>query len=489
MNRTDNPKVFISYSWSSQAHKDWVRQEIAEALIKNGIDVILDQWDLREGNDSYAFMEKMVNDPTISKVLIITDKQYCLKCNSRKGGVGTEAMIISPEVYNNVEQEKFIPIVTEYDESGLAFLPTYLKGKIYIDFSNKVNFFEEFEKLLRNIVGKPLHKKSPLGSLPIFEDTHQSKTLKIFHIKNSIKDVVVKSNKAELYLLENYMNSFLDSLEEYRLGQSEINDEYDAIFMQNLQELKILRDDFIEVTEFCITSIDNTRIYNLFFSFFERLIAFKFPPDFINQWNEIWFDNYSFFMYELFIYFITILIKNEKYDEVNLFTEDFYYNDKIRLSFDQVKWKYYVFFSHNKTLEEYRKNKLKLNWKSETARVIEERATLKNYHFNMLMQTDFLLFLKFIFSFNDYENSTLKIWEWPPVLLNHAERIKGFEMFLRAENKKNFEKIKILLNVKDKSELREKWNKANSLLEIDKFDPYRRVSLGYFLNFDSLYNS
>jgi len=184
MNRTDNPKVFISYSWSSQAHKDWVRQEIAEALIKNGIDVILDQWDLKEGNDSYAFMEKMVNDPTISKVLIITDKQYCLKCNSRKGGVGTEAMIISPEVYNNVEQEKFIPIVTEYDESGLAFLPTYLKGKIYIDFSNKVNFFEEFEKLLRNIVGKPLHKKSPLGSLPIFEDTHQSKTLKIFHIKN-----------------------------------------------------------------------------------------------------------------------------------------------------------------------------------------------------------------------------------------------------------------------------------------------------------------
>jgi hypothetical protein len=39
------PKVFISYSWSSS---DRVL-EFAKRLMANGVDVILDKWDLKEG--------------------------------------------------------------------------------------------------------------------------------------------------------------------------------------------------------------------------------------------------------------------------------------------------------------------------------------------------------------------------------------------------------------------------------------------------------
>lgn len=45
--------------------------ELAERLIANGIDVILDVWDLKPGHDKYAFMEQSVNDPSVNKVLII----------------------------------------------------------------------------------------------------------------------------------------------------------------------------------------------------------------------------------------------------------------------------------------------------------------------------------------------------------------------------------------------------------------------------------
>ena len=38
-------KVFISYSWDSDAHKEWVRQ-LGERLVTNGVEVILDQWKL-----------------------------------------------------------------------------------------------------------------------------------------------------------------------------------------------------------------------------------------------------------------------------------------------------------------------------------------------------------------------------------------------------------------------------------------------------------
>jgi len=40
------PKLFVSYSHDSQPHKDWVLQ-LATRLVKNGVDVILDQWDLK----------------------------------------------------------------------------------------------------------------------------------------------------------------------------------------------------------------------------------------------------------------------------------------------------------------------------------------------------------------------------------------------------------------------------------------------------------
>ena len=71
--------------------------------------------DLKEGNDKYEFMERCVNDSSITKVLIICDKAYAQKANDRTGGVGDETVIISSEVYGNARQEKFIPIIAERD--------------------------------------------------------------------------------------------------------------------------------------------------------------------------------------------------------------------------------------------------------------------------------------------------------------------------------------------------------------------------------------
>ena len=88
--RTDPPKIFISYSWSSVAHENRVR-ELAERLMSDGVLVVLDKWDLKEGQDKFKFMEQMVNDPSIKRVLIICDKEYAEKADERKGGAGTES--------------------------------------------------------------------------------------------------------------------------------------------------------------------------------------------------------------------------------------------------------------------------------------------------------------------------------------------------------------------------------------------------------------
>ena len=93
----DTTKLFISYSWSNSTHEQWVT-DLATELREAGVDVILDKWDLKEGYDAVAFMEKMVTDPDIKKVAIVTDETYAKKADGRAGGVGTETQIISKEV-------------------------------------------------------------------------------------------------------------------------------------------------------------------------------------------------------------------------------------------------------------------------------------------------------------------------------------------------------------------------------------------------------
>lgn len=162
---SNSPKVFMSYSWSSEEYEQWVLQ-LAEALVRDGVDLVLDKWHLEAGQDKYAFMETMVTDEAIHKVIILCDRRYAERADKRGGGVGTESQIISPRIYEGVDQKKFIPVVTERDENGKSLLPVFLRNRLYIDMSNQKNFSESYTELLRSIYDKPKYGKPPVGSAP-----------------------------------------------------------------------------------------------------------------------------------------------------------------------------------------------------------------------------------------------------------------------------------------------------------------------------------
>lgn len=83
------PKVFISYSWTKS---DLVLQ-VANRLMSHGVEVVLDKWDLKEGQDKYVFMEQCVNNSDITKVLIFCDKTYTEKANNRTGVLAMKRLL------------------------------------------------------------------------------------------------------------------------------------------------------------------------------------------------------------------------------------------------------------------------------------------------------------------------------------------------------------------------------------------------------------
>lgn len=265
------PKVFISYSWGSS---DLVL-ELAQRLVAHGVDVVLDKWDLKEGQDKYAFMERCVNDPEISKVLIVCDKAYAQKANDRTGGVGDETVIISSEMYGNMKQEKFIPIIAERDEGGQPYVPTYIKTRIYIDLSDAKTYEVEYEKLLRNIYEKPQFVKPKLGKRPEWIDEEKTD---FFPIKDLIRQIRGNNTEAKRRsCISRFQIAYIDILKSYYEKGSTPERKY-ALFLNT----KIIRDFFLEFVEaIAETEADYAELLTDFFeTMYNQLTCIKtFEPN------------------------------------------------------------------------------------------------------------------------------------------------------------------------------------------------------------------
>lgn len=105
---TGSPKLFISYSHDSEPHKEWVYQ-LACKLVENGVDVVLDQWDVRLGSNLVQFMEKGLANS--DRVLVLCTDNYNKKSNDGLGGVGYEKNILTGELFLNQGTSKFIPCI------------------------------------------------------------------------------------------------------------------------------------------------------------------------------------------------------------------------------------------------------------------------------------------------------------------------------------------------------------------------------------------
>jgi len=166
------PKVFISYSWDNEIHKNWVL-ELANKLTENGIYVFFDRYDLSAGKDMSYFMETSVKKA--DKVLLIMTPNYKIKAEKRVGGVGYEVSMVTAEIFKNQQSDKFIPIVRLGGRDNCT--PAFVKSKIDIDMSNDYQFNQNFEELLRTIYNEHKVKRPNLGERPNFDTTSNSQKI------------------------------------------------------------------------------------------------------------------------------------------------------------------------------------------------------------------------------------------------------------------------------------------------------------------------
>ena len=163
----ETPTVFVSYSWDSQEHETWIL-ELATKLRENGVNAILDKWDLGSlGKPLPNFMENAIANS--QRVICVMTPNYKKKTDNLSGGVGYEYSIMTAEIFTeDINTTKFIPLFRNGTDADA--IPTILKGRKYVDMRDDTLFDDKFlHELLRDIHNEPKFKKPGMGNKPTFE--------------------------------------------------------------------------------------------------------------------------------------------------------------------------------------------------------------------------------------------------------------------------------------------------------------------------------
>ncbi|MGE0121254.1 MAG: SEFIR domain-containing protein [Dongiaceae bacterium] len=436
------PKLFVSYSWTTPDYEARVL-ELATQLVESGVDVIIDKWNLKEGHDADKFMERMVTDSEIKKVILVCDKAYADKADRRAGGVGTEAQIISRKIYEQQDENKFVAVVMERDEGGKAYLPAYYKSRVYIDYTDPAKIAENFEQLIRWIYDKPLHVRPPLGKKPGFLEDNAGPALATSVSHRRAVDAVRNHRDHAVPAVTEYFALFASEMEKLRLEFKV--EPFDDAVVESIESFTPYRNEVVELYIALAMYGDTLETRTALHRFFEQLIPYLDRPEGARSWHNWGFDNFRFVVHELFLYGLACLIRHERFDSAAyLMANEYYVAGRSEYGRDAMV-QFDVFQNHIDSLD-VRNKRLDLRRLSLQADLLHQRCKGVGLEFRHIMQADFVLFLR--------SHLHHQAWNWWPETLLYADRHSAaFEVFARSRSASFFDRSKVLLGVESKEAL------------------------------------
>jgi hypothetical protein len=472
-----SPKAFISYSWTSPAHCELIRS-YAERLRNDGIDTILDQWDLSEGQDKYAFMEKMVTDESVTHVLVFSDKEYAEKADARKAGVGTESQIMSKEIYDKVDQKKFIPLVCEWKADGEPYLPAFFHARKWIDFSTPERVNENWEQLIRVLYGKPLHTKPALGKPPSYVSENKDKpALPTIGKFATMREAIVNNKPVISLCRQDFLDAAFAYADSLRVRKKPEVEHLDETALETLRILLPVRDQFIDWILLEGAASNATEFEETLTTFLEQLLALKYRPPELSSSSEGWFDAHVIFVYELFLYVIAALIRLNHFPIIHSLFSTPYMLPESELDRGRAFGGFDEFYGYARTLED-RNQRRQLRRMDLVADLIKERSTRVDIPFSDVMQAELLVF----------SAAAISDSRWYPRTLIYARWHARFPLFIRATQHKHFEKLKSALGVANADVLRERFKKGCERLKVDQWQNFaiEHISFWAAANMDAL---
>lgn len=218
------PVVFISYSWDSEAHKEWVHNLSKDLREKFRVYTLLDRYN-RGGDDLPTFMLKGLK--RADRVLIIGTPAYKDKLeNAQGGGAKFEDQVITIALYKEMGSNKFVPVLREgnFSES----FNTLIETRLGYDMRNDGQYEERLQELAADLWGQPMNVAPTLGPKPNFtpasltlqtilpESSEDYSTLVKVYMADPSKQIVLTE-----FLEQEAKNAFKQIMDHAHYGRSQ----------------------------------------------------------------------------------------------------------------------------------------------------------------------------------------------------------------------------------------------------------------------------
>lgn len=458
------PKAFISYSWSSAGHQEQVRLW-AEQLVADGVDVVLDLYDLKEGHDKYAFMERMVTDPSVTHVLVICDKTYAEKADTRRAGVGTESQIISKEVYEKVDQSKFIPIVCEFSEAGEPYLPTFLKSRVWLNFSTSELVNDNWERLIRTLFGRPLFEKPTLGKPPAYvTDVSEQPSNHMISKYNALRQAILQRKPGLGVYRRDFTETCIQHADALRVRRDPEIASLGEKMLETCGNLRPVRNHIVDWILLESEVLPSPEFSESLLRVLEALRELKSRPPEVTAWNDEWFGAHAVFVYETFLYIVAALIRTQAYGIINEVFTTHYLLPEADRSNGQEFDTFDGFWGDSRVLQTALGAPEGRRFHSPAAELIKRQADRQDVPFMAVMQAE-LVVLLMIFLTPDTR--------WYPGTLHYSSRGREFPLFLRATQHKYFKALATITGIGSGDELRKAVKLGQERFRADPFGDFR----------------
>ena len=185
-------------------------------------------------------------------------------------------------------------------------------------------------------------------------------------------------------------------------------------------------------------------------------------------------------MYDLFLNTITIFIEKRKYSEyISLIESNFVY----KRNFSKQIGNFQIFNFNIDSLNTLRNSRLKGNRTSIQVDTLKENVDKSGkVKFESIMQSDCLLFLRSIVTNEKHH--------WFPRTLIYAGYDTQLDLFIRAQDKKDFKVLANLIGAGSKSELSENINNSQAFKGLNRssYFMWGNLEINRLINFENLYD-
>lgn len=399
--------------------------DLATRLVADGVNVILDKWDLKPGHDANVFMEQMVTNTDVKKVLMICDRVYVEKANGRAGGVGKEAQILTAEIYEKATQDKYVALPTELNTEGKPCIPIYYHSRQYISFVDVAQNEARYQELLRWIYDKPQFVRPKIGNTPSFI-INPDEVATATGPKLKQAEYAIKTSSS---LAGGAITDFGETLvEEYRAFAPEKGgpEPWDETIMASAAAMRPALRNLSELVlaEARYGGTNFERILRIY----EGIGSLMYRPPSITSWSEQDFDAYKMICYEGLLSLVAILIRERRFDLLQAAVNHPYLLIGRERHQGAATATYRAF---SPDIESMRRRKDRLNSRQIDlyADLIAETYRMSFPTLEQLIEADLLLFVR-----GHIVNDTSGYERWWPRTLIYSDRYGPTELFARSES-------------------------------------------------------